>query len=38
MNIPCNSRLARPVHVSLGAYGRCPHHVAIAQALTQLPI
>ncbi len=35
MNTPFS--LARPVHVSLGAYGRCPHHVAIAQALTQLP-
>ena len=26
-----------PVHLSLGAYGRCPHHVAIEQALTHLP-
>ena len=35
MNIP--SSFTRPVHLSLGAYGRCPHHVAIAHALTQSP-
>ncbi len=27
-----------PVHLSLGAYGRCPHYVAIEQALTHLPV
>jgi hypothetical protein len=25
-----------PFILSLGAYGRCPHHVAIEQALTHL--
>ena len=35
MNTP--SSFTRPVHLSLGAYGRCPHHVAITQALTQSP-
>jgi hypothetical protein len=35
MNTP--SSFTRPVHLSLGAYGRCHHHVAITQALTQLP-
>ena len=35
MNTP--SSLVRPVHLSLGAYGRCPHHLAIAQALNQSP-
>ena len=48
MNTPCNthhalalastsSSVLPPVHLSLGAYGRCPHHVAIEQALTHCP-
>jgi hypothetical protein len=29
--------LPSPVHISLGAYGRCPHHMAIEQALKGCP-
>jgi len=31
------SMLSKPVHVSLGAYGRVPHLVAIADALADPP-